>query len=364
VSQTLSRRALGRATLARQHLLERTAMSAEAMIAHLVGMQGQAPQAPYVGLFSRIDGFVPDELSRLLTERRVVRLAAMRGTVHLVTAEDSLVLRPWTQPLFDRDLGTNTTYAPGLRDLDLTALAAAARELVEEQPRTPKKLGALLQQRWPDRPAGSLSYGARNLLALVQVPPRGLWGKSGQPTLTTVEAWLKRPLAKPDPQALVRRYLAAFGPASVQDAQTWSGLTGLREVFEHLPLRRFQDEDGRDLFDLEDAPRPDPDTPAPVRFLAEFDNLLLSHADRTRVVATDTLRFFATRREPPRGVLVDGYVKATWKLTRQRRTTHLLIEPLDQLSKHDRAAVQQEGEALLSFAAPATDAKELSFTGE
>ncbi|MEV4545165.1 winged helix DNA-binding domain-containing protein [Micromonospora echinaurantiaca] len=363
MSQTLSLRALGRATLARQFLLQRVAMPAEEVIVHLVGMQGQAPQAPYVGLWSRIAGFEPHELSQLLLDRRVVRIPLMRNTIHLVTADDCLAMRPWTQPIFDRDLRTNTTFAPGLRDLDLTALAAATRKLVEAQPRTAKELGALLQQRWPDRPANSLAHGARNLLPLLQVPPRGLWGRSGQPTLTTADAWLGRPLAEPDPATLVRRYLAAFGPASVQDAQTWSGLTRLREVFERLPLRRFRDEDGRELFDLEDAPRPDPDTPAPVRFLAEYDNLLLSHADRARVVGAESLRAIGAWREPPRGVLVDGYVKATWKITRERQVARLVVQPLDRLGTRDRAALTAEGERLLAFAAADAHAKEVSFAG-
>lgn len=364
MSDALTWRALGRATLARQLLLQRVASPAEDVVAHLVGLQGQAPQAAYVGLWSRIDGFEPRELSQLMLGRRVVRIAVMRGTVHLVTAKDCLVLRPWTQPIFDRDLRTNTTFAPGLRGLDRAALAAAARDLVETKPRTPSELGALLQERWPDRPAGSLAHGARGLLPLVQVPPRGLWGKSGQPTLTTAEAWLDRPLAEPDAAALVRRYLAAFGPASVQDAQTWSGLTGLREVFERLPLRRFRTEGGQELFDLDDAARPDPDTPAPVRFLAEYDNLLFSHADRTRVAAAETLRAIASRREPPRGVLVDGYLAATWKITHERDAARLTIEAFGRLGTRDRAELTAEGEQLLAFAAPTADAKNVSILGE
>jgi Winged helix DNA-binding domain len=363
VTDVLTWRALGRATLARQLLLRRVASPAEDVVAHLVGMQGQAPQAPYVGLWSRVDGFEPRELSQLLLDRQVVRIAAMRGTVHLVTAEDCLALRPWTQPIFDRDLHTNTTFAPGLRDLDLTALAAAARELVEARPRTPRELGMLLQQRWPDRPAGSLAHGARGLLPLVQVPPRGLFGRSGQTTLTTAEAWLDRPLAEPDAAALVRRYIAAFGPAGVQDAQTWSGLTGLREVFERLPLRRFRTEGGQELCDLDDAARPDPDTPAPVRFLAEYDNLLFSHADRTRVVAAETLRAIVARREPPRGVLVDGYVAATWKITQERGAARLTVAAFGRLGRRDQAELTAEGERLLAFAAPTAQAKEVSIVG-
>lgn len=351
MSETLTWRALGRATLARQHLLSRSRMTALEMVAHLVGAQGQAPQAPYVGLWSRVDGFQPGELSQLLLDREVVRIAAMRGTVHLLTADDALALRPWTQPVFDRDLRTNTLHGPALRGIDLAALAAAGRAVLEERPRTVAELGAALADRWPDRAPGSLAYGVRDLLPLVQVPPRGLWGQSGQPTLTTAEAWLGRPLVTPDPAVLVTRYLAAFGPASVRDAQAWSGLTRLREVFERLPLVRFRDENGQELFDLPDAPRPDPDTPAPVRFLAEFDNLLLSHADRTRVIAKDAWR--AMSGDAPRGVLVDGYARASWRFTRERGSARLLIQLFTPLDAADRAALEEEGHRLLALLTPA-----------
>jgi hypothetical protein len=353
---------VGGPTLARQHLLSRAEMSALDMLAHLVGMQGQAPQAPYIGLWSRLTGFQAEELSQLLLDRRAVRIAVMRNTVHLVTAADALALRPLTQVIFDRDLRTNATHARKLDGLDLAAVTAAARELVEERPRATKELGVLLQERWPDREPAALAFVARNTLPMVQVPPRGLWRKSGQPTLTTTDAWLGRPLAAPDAASLVTRYLGAFGPATVQDAQAWSGLTGLREVFERLPLLRLRDDQGRELFDLPDAPRPDEETPAPVRFLAEFDNLILSHADRTRVIARADWQTMMEGRLAPRAVLVDGYARATWKLTEQRRTADLLIEPFGRLGRRERADLEREGAALLAFAAPQAQVRAVRFS--
>ncbi|GAA4706629.1 winged helix DNA-binding domain-containing protein [Phytohabitans rumicis] len=347
MSEVLTWRALGRATLARQLLLRRSDMPARQAIEHLVGMQGQAPHAPYIGLWTRLSTFDPQALSQLLLDRAVVRIALMRGTVHLATAADALALRPLTQPIYDRDLRTNVLHGPALRGLDLPAVAAAGRELVEAQPRTGTQLSALLAERWPDRPGASLAYALRDLLPLVQVPPRGLWGRSGQPVLTTAESWLGRPLAAMDPGSMVTRYLGAFGPATVQDAQTWSGLTGLREVVERLPLARFRDEAGRELFDLPDAPRPDPDTPAPVRFLPDFDNLLVSHDDRTRVIA-DAHRAYMAKHRLVRAVLVDGIVAGTWTIAKRR----LEIRPFGGLSKRDRSAVAQEGERLLGFVHP------------
>jgi hypothetical protein len=355
MTAVLTWRALGRATLARQLLLERAPLGAAEAVEHLVGMQGQAPHAPYLGLWSRLSTFDPEELSGLLADRRVVRVALMRGTVHLVTARDARGLRPLVQPIYDRDLRTNALHATALAGLDLPALAAAGRKLVEEKPLSGTELGAVLRERWPDREAASLVYGVRGLLPLVQVPPRGLWGRSGQPVLTTLESWTGEPLAAMAVEDVVRRYLAAFGPATVQDVQTWSGITGLREVVHALPLARFKDEAGRDLFDLPEAVRPDPDTPAPVRFLADFDNLLFSHADRTRVIA-DAHRAYMVRQRLVRAFLLDGMVAGTWTIAKRRLT----VEPFGRLSKRDRAAVVAEGGRLLAFVAPGADPSDVA----
>jgi len=350
VTSVLSWRALGRATLARQLLLERSSMTAQDAIEHLVGLQGQAPHAPYVGLWTRLKTFNPNDVSTMLSDRAAVRIALMRGTVHLVTAGDALGLRPLTQPIYDRDLRTNSTHAGPLAGLDFAAVATVARELVDGSPRSIAALGALLQERWPDRPAASLVHAARGLLPLVQVPPRGLWGRSGQPVLTTLDSWAGAPLSPMDPGRMVLRYLGAFGPASVADVQTWSGLTGLDPVVRALPLVQFRDEAGRELFDLPGAPRPGSDVPAPVRFLADFDNLLVSHADRTRVIA-DEHRAHMARHRLVRAFLVDGVVAGTWTVEKRR----LAIRPFAPLAEPDRAEVIAEGLRLLAFVSPGAE---------
>jgi hypothetical protein len=361
----LGPRALNRALLERQLLLRRSELSAFDVIEHLVGMQAQSPLAPYVGLWTRLKGFQPEELVQLMTDREVVRIALMRNTVHLVTAEDCLMLRPLTQVIFDRALRQRLS-APQLRGIDVDALTVTGRALVEERPRTNKELGALLREQWPDRDAASLVFAIRSQVPLVQVPPRGIWGKGGQVTCTSAEAWLGRPLhADPSPDDMVMRYLAAFGPATVNDVQQWCGLSRLREVVERLRprLATFRDEAGNELFDLPDAPRPDPDTPAPVRFLPEYDNLFVSHADRTRVISeTDLKTLRATERLVRGSVLVDGFFRGLWQIKRQRGVATLHIESYEPLPIHYRDTVVEEGMRLLTFAASKAKAREIELT--
>ncbi|MEU1675313.1 winged helix DNA-binding domain-containing protein [Streptomyces roseifaciens] len=359
-SPILTVRALNRALLERQLLLRRTALPVLDAVEHLVGLQAQSPQDPYYALAARLDGFDPEELSGLLDSRAAVRMAVMRSTIHLVSARDCRPLRSLFQVVQERAFQGN--HGKRLGDLDLEPVAAYAARLVAERPYTFHHLGLALGQVWPDHAPQDLAMAARTLLPLVQVPPRGLWGRGGPAAHTTADHWLgDRPgpasAPAPDLGATLLRYLAAFGPASVKDMQKWCGLTGLRGVVDGLRpgLRAFRDENGTELLDLPDAPLPDPGTPAPVRFLPEFDNIFLSHADRARIVDPAHLRrVWRVNRAVPT-VVLDGFIRAAWRLDRDvPETTTLVVEPFEKIRPADRAGLEEEAARVLAMAAPGT----------
>jgi hypothetical protein len=369
--RVLSRRAVNRALLARQLLLDRQrlpdagrerAAQVVGTIEHLVGLQAQAPFPPYYGLHSRLEGFGPEDLATLITDRSVVRIALMRGTIHLVSARDCLPLRQLVQPVIER--GMRGAFGKQLAGVDPAALAAAGRSLVAAEPMTFSQLGQALAARWPDHPPAALAQGVRAFVPLVQVPPRAVWGQAGQAAHTSAEHWLGQrpaPAAPSELARLVTRYLGAFGPATVRDVQAWSGLTGLKAVLEQLRpcLVTFRDEQGAELFDLPTAPRPGADVPAPPRLVAEFDNLVLSHAERSRVISAGaTSRIYTVNGVIPGTVLIDGFVTGMWRLDRARKTATLTIELFGPESargpRSARDTLAAEAGRVLAFTAPGT----------
>ncbi len=344
----LDTRALNRATLARQLLLTRAEMSAQDATQHLLGLQAQNVKPPYFQLHARLAAFEPAELAGLMESRQVVRMVTMRSTIHTHTVHDALTLRPLVQPARDREVNY---FRKGLVGVDLDMLAERARAFVEAEPRTMAEIREELLKEWPGADPQSLSVAARCRLPLVQVTPRGVWGKSGQVRLTTLSEWVGGEKGEsgeaPEIDEVVLRYLGAFGPASVKDMQTWAGLTRLREAFERLRpgLEVFQDEIGVELFDLPDGPRPDAGQPAPPRFLPEFDNLLLSHADRSRVIAPELKGSTWSGNQAHCTLLLDGFLAGLWKLD---GGTTLTVELFSSVSKADKAEIVAEGEVLLA----------------
>lgn len=347
----LSRRALNRATLDRQLLLRRTDLPVLDVVEHLGGLQAQTPHTWYTGLWNRVEGFHAKAASHLLASRALVRIALQRSTIHLVSARDCLAMRPLLQPVTERM--TRSTFGKRLRGVDLDELATAGRALLEAQPMTFAQLGKALAERWPDNDPHALGQGVRWLVPLVQVPPRGLWGQAGPVAHTSAESWLGLSVPPMTPAELVVRYLTAFGPASVMDVQTWSGLTRLGEVVESMDLVRFRDASGRPLYDLPDAVRPHEDTPAPVRLMYDFDNLFLSHANRSRVIIEEAaagMAGFIGTNVVPRIILVDGFPMGDWTVSRAKGTSTLGIHQWRPISGLD--AVIEEGTRLLEFLAP------------
>lgn len=362
----LSLRALNRATLHRQWLIERRSATALEAIEHLVGMQAQIPLAPYVGLWSRLTDFDPSELAGLLETRQAVRGSMMRATIHLMSSRDFLAIRPLIQPRLEREVFANQLYGrKRLEGVDMDAVLAAGIARMTTSPATAVQLREHLAPLWPDRDAPSLAHAVRCLLPTVQIPPRGIWGKGGNPTMSTADLWLGSPVsATPSVDDLVLRYLAAYGPASPADAQTWSGLTRLTEVFDRLDLITYTDEStGRTLYDLPTIPLADEDTEVPTRFLPEYDNLLLSHADRTRFLATPTSSARPLPETLSRGsIFYNGYQTALWKQTTQgKKSATLEIEPITKLTKSTRKDIESEAQNLLSFTASTVSTTEVRF---
>ena len=356
-TQVLTLRAQNRATLARQFLLARENVPPLAVIERLAGLQAQWPKPPFIGLWTRLESFERADLAHLLATRQAVRGTMMRGTIHLVSAADYLAWRGPLQPMLTRGLRVLGDRAEGL---DLEAVAAAARRFLKQGPQTFEVIRDHLTARFPDVNDRALGHTARMLLPLVQEPTSATWGFPSISRFALAETWLDRKVVESEAvEQLLLRYLAAFGPATAADAQTWSGLQGLKPAFEALRPRLavFRDERKREIFDLPDAPRPDADIPAPVRYLPEFDNLLLAHADRSRVVdEAHKKKVFLPGLRVAATFLVDGTVSGTWSIERRRSAATLTATPFSKLSKKSADAVLAEGERLTRFVEDDADA--------
>ena len=336
----LSRRQLNRTLLARQHLLERTDGSAFEMVDHLVGLQAQAPMPPYLGLAARLRSFDPYDVTRGLEDRSFVRLLTLRSTVHLLTADDALSLRQWTQPVQDRErtVSVNTRDS---RHLDADDVRSALRQVLADGPLALARLGERLAERWPEIPPQQLAGVARVDAPLAQLPPRGTWQGSGGVVYDFVDSWVGRPLADPDVPELVRRYLRASGPASAADVVAWSGRTGLATVLAAMDgLEVHEDEDGKRLYDVSDGEVVDADAAAPVRLLGTYDNVWLSHSGRDRVTTREhRRRWMGANGGTGCAVFVDGMLEGLWRSDDYRPE---IIELFRTLTKAEKSGLDDE----------------------
>lgn len=361
----LTLRELNRATLDRQMLLERHSLPVPAAIERLAGMQAQLASAPFVGLWTRLKDFKREDLAAAVESKTVVKATMMRATLHLCSAEDYLRLRTTLQVILS-GAGEAIAKQRG-SDFDRDKLLASARKFISEKPRTFAEISEWALELLPDQDVGAMRYTIRTHLPLVQVPISGGWSYSGKPEFTLAESWIGRKIsAKEDLKELARRYLAAFGPASANDMQTWSGfkLPVMKEVLESLrpELQTYRDEGKRELFDLKSNSLPDADTPAPIRFLPEFDNILLSHNKRHRIVADEhRSRVYLPALRVAATFLVDGFVSGAWKVEKTKTSAKLMLEPFIKLTKKDRAALAEEGEQLIRFIEPAAKTFDVQF---
>ncbi|MFI6316890.1 winged helix DNA-binding domain-containing protein [Nonomuraea sp. NPDC050556] len=340
----LSRRALNRALLQRQFLLERTGLGALEVIGRLVAMQAQEPNWPYVGLWTRIRAFTHADLTTLLTHGRVVRSGFLRSTMHLTAADDFRRLRPVLQPVLNRT-ADSAHFRRNNTGLATEALLAEGHAVLRNGPLPRKDLARHLATLHPDRDSRILAGEIELRTPLIHDPVTASWGGWGTRSSVTVTTTPTDPAdadALPD---LVRRYLTAFGPATVADIQAWCGLTRLDQIIP-AGLRHYTGPDGQHLLDLPDAPLPDPDTPAPVRLLPAYDNALLGHADRTRIIAAaDREHVTPGQARVLPTVLIDGYVRGTWSYT----AGEVRLTPFRPLSAAERQAVDDEITRLLPF---------------
>lgn len=352
----LCRKTLNRCLLQRQLLLTRSPLSAAEAIEQLAGLQAQSPQSPYFALWSRLRSFRPEQLSSLLAGRDAVRIALMRSTLHLVSSRDAASFRQVLAPVLERAL--KGSFGKQLEGVDRVRLQEQARALLKQEPLTPEQLGHELANHWPRHEPSALANGARNTVPLVQLPPRGLWKQGGPSVHAVLEDWLGlngESAAAPDPGMVVKRYLRAFGPASVKDMAVWSGLAKLQPVIGKLgpELRAMKDERGVQLYDLPDGTIPDPDTVAPPRFLSEFDNMLLSFHDRSRIMDEAFKPLVFTNNGIIRSTfLLDGFVQGTWSIEAGKKQALLRLKPFRLLGAEEREGLLAEGGRLLEFAHP------------
>jgi Winged helix DNA-binding domain len=364
-ADTLTLRQINRATLARQMLLAREKVTAVKAIERLVAMQAQWPKPPFLGLWSRVDGFKRDDLTALFHKRTIVRATFLRATIHVVTAKDFLSLRPAIQPVLESAM--QSILKERLAGLDLTALTKQVRKMLEREPLTFAAIREEFLRADPKADERAMGYAVRMLLPLVQVPVQGqAWAFPSQACFAAAEQWLDKaiPSKAVQPDALLLRYLEGYGPASADDMRAWSGLprVAVKEAIDRLRPRLSVFRDGkRELFDLPDAPRPDADAPAPVRLIPEYDNVITTRADERFVAKGDRPRVFLSALRIAATVLVDGFVVGTWKMEATKKAATITVEPFKPFAARVKKEVEAEAEALLAFAEPEVSAREVKF---
>jgi hypothetical protein len=358
VATALTPTELNRATLARQLLLERARLDPVVATERIGGLQAQEPASPYIGLWSRLVEFRADSLDRAIRDRRLVKAGLFRGTLHLVSADDYLDIHPailvTLRALAARDQFRNAEVS------DVDSLVAAAIDFASE-PRDNAAMHDHLAElaAAEGRRVTDVWWRLRREGPFIRTPSDVPWSFSRRPAYVAASAWLgDRPFADENQAIahLVRRYLGAFGPATIADLRSWSHVATarLRPAIAALPdIVQIKDESGRILLDLEGAPRPPADTPAPPRFLPMWDSVLLAHADRTRVLPQAYRAAVVSRNgDVLPTFLVDGRVAGLWWVEPDGPSTRIALEPFEPIPKPARRALEEEAERLRAFYEP------------
>ncbi|MDE2952410.1 MAG: winged helix DNA-binding domain-containing protein [Chloroflexota bacterium] len=345
----LSLRQLNRTLLTRQMLLDRQDMRPVAATERLIALQSQIPNPPYIGLWTRLRRFERRQLTALLESREIVRAPWIRSTLHLVSAEDHQRFQSVIQPALLR--GLRSFFGARGADLDIERLLSIAKPFLESNQPSIGALRAHLQEHQPTLNKEAMAYAVRSCLPLVQIPPGGTWGAGTRATYTTAAKWLGRADSS-DLTNLFRRYLAAFGPADVMDFQTWTGMTRLKSQLAPAlaDLVVYQSENGPDLYDLPAATIAAPDSIAPLRFIPEYDNILIAHRDRSRILPdAHRKKVFLSAGRVIGAVLIDGFVGATWKVKKDKNSLRLFVTLFEAKPKACLRALEEEGNRLLRF---------------
>jgi hypothetical protein len=340
--RVLTQRDLNRALLARQLLLERVRKPLPRAVEQMGGIQAQYAPSAYIGLWSRVEGFERDALTRALQRKAVVQATVLRGTIHVVSRRD---FWPWRTAVHETDDAWLRRVRP---DLSGRARAAADRKLRAALADDPRKRDERVARDGKD------GWFASSV-DLVRVPPSGTWEQRRADLYALAESWIGPNDADADAgrELLVRRYLAAFGPAAVPDVRSWSRLTRdqVERALERIGARSFRDEDGKTLFDVPRAPLPDADTPAPPRFLPTWDAVLLVHARRTGVLPEEYRpRIFNTKLPfSMHTFLLDGSVAGAWKVERSKDKAELVLQPFAPVPRQRRESLRDEAERLVRW---------------
>jgi hypothetical protein len=340
----LSTRTLTRTLWLRQGLLpgQRIAGGVTGTVEQLIGLQAQENLPPYLSLAARVDGFSPADLSGPLERRELVRFRTMRGTVHVLTPADAVALRPWVQPQLE-NASTRNAQNKAAAHLDGAHLEELVREALGGESLPVGELAARLARTHPDVPEPVLRHIIPDRVPVLQVPPRGLWKRSGGVAYALADEWLGRPFEQVDVEELVLRYLTAYGPASAADMTKWSAITRLGPVFTALHeagrLVTHTDLNGRTLYDVPGAPIAEEDLEPPTLLLGTYDNLFLSHADRDRIAPDDSRkRWMGVNGGVGATLFLDGLLAGLWKVEDGR----VVVEPFTTPTRAQQRGIDAE----------------------